>query len=177
MPPESVTDPPCSYGPVFTAIESRLWRRYHISIREHLGEVVIPEATGTFDPSAWLAAADAISYIGSLVDGGWPEVMRRNSALALRGRDILCRHLGIEHPAPDSMLGSMAALLLPDGNAQTAPSLYGDPLQDVLLEQHHIEVPLVPWPRPPKRALRISAHLYNTESEYDELGRTLRMLL
>ncbi|MGZ7030415.1 MAG: aminotransferase class V-fold PLP-dependent enzyme [Thermoanaerobaculia bacterium] len=133
--------------------------------------------TGTFDPSAWLAAADAVEYVGSLVDGGWPEVMRRNRALALRARDILSRHLGIQHPAPDAMIGSMAALPLPDGDAEAAPSLYGDPLQDILLERHHIEVPLVPWPHPPKRILRVSAHLYNTESEYDELGRTLRSLL
>ncbi|MGZ4810770.1 MAG: aminotransferase class V-fold PLP-dependent enzyme, partial [Thermoanaerobaculia bacterium] len=122
--------------------------------------------TGTFDPSAWLAAADAVEYVGSLVDGGWPEVMRRNRALALRARDILSRHLGIQHPAPDAMIGSMAALPLPDGDAEAAPSLYGDPLQDILLERHHIEVPLVPWPHPPKRILRVSAHLYNTESEY-----------
>jgi isopenicillin-N epimerase len=133
--------------------------------------------TGTFDPSAWLASGDAIRFMATLVPGGWPEVMERNRALALRARDILAHHLGIAHPAPDSMIGSMAALPLPDGDAATAPSLYGDPLQDVLLERHHIEVPLVPWPQPPKRVLRVSAHLYNTESEYDELGRTLRALL
>jgi isopenicillin-N epimerase len=133
--------------------------------------------TGTFDPSAWLAAADAIDYVGSLVIGGWPEVMHRNRMLALRGRDILASHLSVAPPAPDSMIGSMAALPLPDGDAATAPSLYGDPLQDVLLESHHIEVPLVPWPHPPKRIVRVSAHLYNTESEYDELGRILRTLL
>ncbi len=133
--------------------------------------------TGTFDPTAWLASADAIRYIATLVPGGWPEVMQRNHSLALRARDILCDHLGIAPPAPDSMLGSMAALPLPDGDAETAPSLYGDPLQDVLLEQHSIEVPIVPWPAPPKRVLRVSAHLYNAESEYDELGRTLRALL
>ena len=51
MPPESVIDPPSVYGPVFIAIERRLRERYHISIKDHLGEVVIPEATGKFDPS------------------------------------------------------------------------------------------------------------------------------
>jgi len=133
--------------------------------------------TGTFDPTAWLAAADSLRCIASLVEGGWPEVMRRNRALALRARDILTAHLGIAPPAPDAMIGSMAALQLPDGSADTAPSLYGDPLQDVLLEQHHIEVPIVPWPQPPKRVLRVSAHLYNNEAEYDELGRVLKALL
>jgi len=133
--------------------------------------------TGTFDPTAWLAAADSLRSIASLVEGGWPEVMRRNRTLALRARDILAAHLGIAPPAPDAMIGSMAALQLPDGSADAAPSLYGDPLQDVLLERHHIEVPIVPWPQPPKRVLRVSAHLYNNEAEYDELGRVLEALL
>ena len=133
--------------------------------------------TGTFDPSAWLAVPEAIRFIGSLVEGGWPEVMRRNHALALRGRDILAQRLGIVPPAPDEMLGSMAALPLPDGTAATAPSLYGDPLQDALLEQYRIEVPIVPWPHPPKRVLRISAQLYNEESDYELLAKALGELL
>ncbi|HEY3057140.1 MAG TPA: aminotransferase class V-fold PLP-dependent enzyme [Thermoanaerobaculia bacterium] len=133
--------------------------------------------TGTFDPSAWLAVPEAIRFIGSLAGGGWPEVMRRNHALALRGRDILIRALGIAAPAPDEMLGSMAAVPLPDGKAESAPSLYGDPLQDALLEQFKIEVPIVPWPQPPKRVLRISAQLYNEESEYVRLAHALLKLL
>lgn len=133
--------------------------------------------TGTFDPTAWLAVPEAISFIGSLVPGGWPEVMRRNRRLALRARDILARALGIDKPAPDEMLGSMAALPLPDGNATAAPSLYGDPLQDVLLEEFKIEVPIVPWPHPPKRVLRVSAQLYNEAREYVYLADSLKSLL
>src|SRR5215217_7907801 len=49
MPPGSATDPPS--GRVFTVIERRLKERYHISIREHVGDVVVAEATGKFDPS------------------------------------------------------------------------------------------------------------------------------
>jgi isopenicillin-N epimerase len=133
--------------------------------------------TGTFDPTAWLASTAAIRFIGSLVDGGWPEVMRRNRALALRAREIVRGHIGAPSPAPDEMVGSMAALPLPDGKADTAPSLYGDALQDELLETWRIEVPIVPWPHPPRRVLRVSAHLYNAEAEYEELGRALRALL
>jgi isopenicillin-N epimerase len=75
------------------------------------------------------------------------------------------------------MLGSMAALPLPDGAATTAASLYGDPLQDELLARFHIEVPVVPWPRPPKRLVRISAQVYNDESEYGKLADALTTLL
>ena len=49
MPPGSVTDPPS--GSVFTDIERRLRERYRISINAHLGDVVVAEATGKFDPS------------------------------------------------------------------------------------------------------------------------------
>jgi isopenicillin-N epimerase len=133
--------------------------------------------TGTFDPTAWLSLPEAIRFMAVLVPGGWPEVMRRNHELALRGRDILASALGIAPPAPDSMLGSMAALPLPDGHADEAPSLYGDPLQDRLLDEFGIEVPIVPWPAPPKRLIRISAQLYNEERDYEYLGSALKKLL
>ncbi|HEX7152346.1 MAG TPA: aminotransferase class V-fold PLP-dependent enzyme [Thermoanaerobaculia bacterium] len=133
--------------------------------------------TGTFDPSAWLASPDALRYVGSLVDGGWSAIMRVNRELALRGRDLILAQLGIERPAPNSMLGAMAAIPLPDGSALTAPSLYGDALQDALFFDHHIEVPVVPWPNPPKRVLRISAHLHNTIEEYERLAAILPTLL
>ena len=121
--------------------------------------------TGTFDPSAWLSVPAALRFLPSLVDGGWPKVMRRNHELALRGRNILCNRLGIPPAAPDEMIGSMAALPLPDGD--------GDLLQNKLLFDYRIEVPLIPWPHPPKRVLRISAQLYNTAEEYERLAEAL----
>ncbi len=132
---------------------------------------------GTFDPTAWLSVGEVLRFLPSLAKGGWPEIMQRNRQLALRARDILCHALQIQKPAPDDMLGSMAAVPLPDGSATEAPSLYGDPLQDRLLEEFRIEVPVVPWPQPPKRLLRISAQLYNSVDEYERLASALRELL
>lgn len=133
--------------------------------------------TGTFDPTAWLAVPAAISFVGSLAAGGWPAVMERNRALVLEARDLLCTALEIEKPAPDVMLASMAAVPLPDGLLQSAPSLYGDPLQDRLLYEHAIEVPVVPWPHPPRRLIRVSAQLYNERAEYERLAILLKQLL
>jgi isopenicillin-N epimerase len=133
--------------------------------------------TGTFDPTPWLCVPDALRFLPTLVEGGWPEIMRRNRELALLARDVLCTALQIDRPAPDAMLGSMAAVPLPDGTETTAPSLYGDPLQDTLLFQHGIEVPFVPWPHPPKRLLRVSAQLYNTMDEYEKLAAALLLHL
>lgn len=133
--------------------------------------------TGTFDPSPWLAVPTALELMESLIEGGWPEIMRRNRALALQARDILCATLAIPHPAPDAMLGSMAAVPLPDTDATTAPSLYGDALQDALLFEENIEVPIVPWPHPGKRILRVSAQVYNTVEEYERLAGAVKSLI
>jgi len=131
--------------------------------------------TGTFDPTAWLSVPTALRFIPSLVDGGWPEVMRRNHALVLQARDLLCERLGIAHPAPDAMLGSMAAFPIPDGDA----SIFGDndPLHSALLDRYGIEVPVMPWPAPPKRTLRVSAMLYSRLDEYERLAAALDELL
>ena len=130
---------------------------------------------GTGDPSAYLSVPEAIRYVGSLVPGGWPEVMRRNHELAVSGRKIICRALGIAAPCPDELIGSLASLPISDATErapQTSP-LYLDPLQEKLLREHAIEVPIIPWPGPPKRIVRISAQLYNRESQYARLGRAL----
>jgi len=132
---------------------------------------------GTLDPTAWLAAGEALRFIPSLVERGWPEVMRRNHDLALRARDILCAALHIDPPAPDRLLGSMAAFPIPDGKPGDVASVFGDPLQDALFDQFQIEVPVMPWPSPPKRVLRVSAQLYNNEDEYVKLAEALSRLL
>jgi isopenicillin-N epimerase len=121
--------------------------------------------TGTFDPSAWLCVPAALRLVASLVPGGWAEVRERNHLLALRARDSLCDALGIAPPAPDAMLGSMAALPLPDG--------WSEPLQRELFDRYAIEVPVIPFPAQPKRLIRISAMLYNEIEEYERLGSAL----
>ncbi|MEA2337781.1 MAG: isopenicillin-N epimerase [Thermoanaerobaculia bacterium] len=131
---------------------------------------------GTFDPTPCLSVPTALQFLASLVDGGWPEVMRRNHELALRARDLLCTRLGIETPAPDDMLGSMAAVPLPEGKPYV-PTLDGDPLQDALFYDYNIEVPLHPWPYQPKRVLRVSAQLYNEIGDYEKLADALDELL
>lgn len=142
--------------------------------------------TGTFDPTAYLSIPAAIRFVGSLLPGGWPEVMEANSQLARAGRDAICQTLGVVPPAPDEMLGSMAAVLLPgDPSPSTALSpLDDDPLQWALREHFGIEVPVLPWPQAwaaseqvPRRLLRISAHLYNSMEQYDALAAALAELL
>ncbi len=130
---------------------------------------------GTWDPSACLSVAEAIRFIGSLMAGGWPEIMSRNRALALAARKTLGAALGIDVPCPDEFIGSLAAIPLPDAASDALPRLPLNeyPLQDILRERHQIEVPIISWPTPPKRVLRVSAQLYNSLPEYERLATSL----
>lgn len=76
------------------------------------------------------------------------------------------------------MFERIASLPLPHGSGEISNSpLYADPLQDELLEQYGIEVPVIPWPATPKRLVRVSGQVYNQDGDYEALGRALRALL
>jgi isopenicillin-N epimerase len=134
--------------------------------------------TGTDDPSAFLCVPEALRFLGELLPGGWPELLRHNHELVIAGRNSLCEALGIAAPAPNEMLGSMAALPISDGSREPpTSSLYTDPQQFRLFEEFGVEVPIVPWPGPPKRLIRISAQIYNDASHYHRLAFGLRQIL
>jgi isopenicillin-N epimerase len=134
--------------------------------------------TGTRDPSAWLSIPTALLEMESMVEGGWKEVRRRNRELVLEGRRALCDALGIEIPCPESMIGSLASMRLPDGDGGSVNELFPfDALQDRLFQEYRIEVPVITWPAPPRRLLRISAQLYNEASHFVALAEALRELL
>lgn len=79
--------------------------------------------TGTVDPTAWLAIPECIRFLGGLLPGGWPALMERNRVLALRGRDLILRRMGVEDPCPEEMVGSMASIPLPPpGQALPQPA-------------------------------------------------------
>jgi isopenicillin-N epimerase len=133
--------------------------------------------TGTIDPTSRLCVAESVRYLGSLLPGGWPEIMARNHALALAARELLCRALKIDAPCPEESIGSLASVPLPDAAGKPGPPLYLDALQDRLREEHGIEVPVIYWPAHPKRLLRISAQLYNSLPQYEKLAEAIGSLL
>lgn len=133
---------------------------------------------GTDDVTAALCLPVAIRFLRDLVPGGWAEIRERNHALLVRGRDLLLDALDSDAPAPDSMLGSLASIPLPDRSGSGPVGAWDiDPLQQALFTDHQIEVPIHPWPRPPHRLIRISAAIYNEEAEYAKLAGALRGLL
>jgi isopenicillin-N epimerase len=132
--------------------------------------------TGTWDPTAMLAVPSSLDWVGSVLPGGWPEIMRRNRALALAARRLLAEALGLPLPCPDSMIGSIASLPIADARSVKPPKspLYLDEIQERLFAKFRIEVPIIPWPAPPKRLLRISAQLYNSLPDYERLAAALK---
>jgi len=133
--------------------------------------------TGTQDPTAWLVIPEAIRFLGSLLPGGWEELRARNHALTLRGRAIVCDTLHIPSPAPDSMLGSLAAVPLPPGASSELPPMSVDPIMTTLYERHRIEILASVWPAAPARVLRVSAQIYNDEAQYVRLAGALAEIL
>jgi isopenicillin-N epimerase len=140
--------------------------------------------TGTADPTPFLAVPTAIDAVGGMVAGGWAAVMTRNAAIAAVARRALSAAAGLPVLAPETMLGSMAAIELPpDRGFAARGSADPDPLQARLLDTAAVEVPLHSWPRDPvpgerrRRLLRVSAHLHNDAGEYEHLAQALRLLL
>lgn len=126
--------------------------------------------TGTFDPSPYLCVPDAIRTVGSLVPGGWPEILKRNHDLAWSAGQRIAAAIGWPLPTPETMIGAMVAFPLP----VPPPGIAAVGLQDRLRESARLEVPVMPWGERPEGLIRFSAHLYNSDEEYDILARALK---
>lgn len=131
---------------------------------------------GTFDPTAWMCAGDAIGWMENLLPGGWPELRKRNHELAVQARRLLCDRLNVAPPCPESMLGFMATIPLPDAWQSKPPSGKIDDDQLRLYDQFGIEVPFNRLETDKKRYFRISAQVYNRIGDYEVLARALKEL-
>jgi isopenicillin-N epimerase len=136
---------------------------------------------GTLDVTAWLSVPAALQFCAGLLPGGHAALRARNHALVVEARRSLADALGLEVPCPESMLGAMATLPLPEPLHSTLPPAGPDgiisrfdPLQTRLFEHHHIEVPIMRWGTPPRRWFRISAHAHNAPEDYARLVEALR---
>ncbi|NRA32701.1 MAG: aminotransferase class V-fold PLP-dependent enzyme [Polyangiaceae bacterium] len=132
---------------------------------------------GTLDPTPWLCVPKCIEFLSTILPGGFRGLQRRNHRLTLVARDLLCESLEIDAPCPDSMLGTLASVPLPDAVTLPSAPLFFDSWQDRLFHDHQIEVPILSWPQPPSRLLRISAQAYNRRPQYVKLSKALGELL
>ena len=133
---------------------------------------------GTGDPTAFLALPEAIRVVEALDPGGWPAIMAANRSMALAARALLDDGLGLEPIAPDSMIGSMAAIALPMAPDEAST----EALTNSLASDEGIEVPVGPFPAraarqpgagPTAALLRMSAQRYNEPADYERLRDAL----
>ena len=133
--------------------------------------------TGTQDVSGWCTIPNVIQGMGDLIEGGWPAIMQHNHDLAIEGRNLICKTLGIEAPCPDAMIACISTLQLPGEPLPLEIMHEPDPLHEILSSKYNIQVPVWSWPSPAGRYLRISAQLYNTIEEYQLLANALKIEL
>jgi isopenicillin-N epimerase len=131
---------------------------------------------GTEDPSALLAVPKALEFMGSLLPGGWPALRAHNDALARAARAELLEVLGGTPVCPESMLGSMATVLLPDARNPNPLSPLAEPLYG-RLDQRNFQVLVLFWPKLPRQTLRVTAQIYNELEQYRRLATAVREIL
>ncbi len=129
--------------------------------------------TGTCDPTPWLAIPECLRYLGGLLRGGWPELMARNRALALRARAILCEALDAEAPCPEAMIGALASVPLPRAAAGAPAERLDHQSLAAWFRERGIETWFYPWASPGGKVIRASAQIYNREDQYRLLATLL----
>ncbi|KAL7619749.1 hypothetical protein AAE478_010291 [Parahypoxylon ruwenzoriense] len=130
---------------------------------------------GTNCPSALLSLPTSISFLNTVIPGGYRGLIDRNHNLAVLARRIICRTLGIPIPCPDSMIGAMATIPLPDSPGPKQEGML--PVQQALWREHGIVIPVYAWPSYPKRVIRLSVQAYNSLDQYLRLADCLRSVL
>ena len=129
---------------------------------------------GTTDPTAILTIPAARAFLARLFPGGFDELRAHNRGLVLAGRELLNETLGAAPLAPDEMIGSLAAVPLPESGWTPPSSAFDvDALQTRLMDEHRIEVPISPRSTSPRRLLRVSAQAYNRSEQYRLLAEAL----
>ena len=133
---------------------------------------------GTVDPTAVLSSPFAIEWLGGLLPGGFAALRAHNRELAQRARALLLAAVGGEPLCPESMLGSLASVVLPDtrGPDPFPTAIFAEPLYSDLLARG-FQTLAIPWPARPRRLLRVTAQIYNELAQFERLALVLGELV
>jgi isopenicillin-N epimerase len=125
---------------------------------------------GTRDPTAALAAPAAIALQREI---GVERIRAWNHELAWSSARRLATRWQVPFETPESMIGTMATIPLPERLGSTADDAVA--LRDRLLHEHAIEVHLAAWKG--RLQVRISAQIYNEPADYDRLAEAVEQEL
>lgn len=121
------------------------------------------DGPGTRDPSPHLSAPAAIAFMRTL---GVDAVSAYNHTLAWTGAHRLASAWGTRFDVPESMVATMATVMLPEALGVTSADAAA--VRDRLLFEQHIEVPIHAFRD--RLWLRLSAQVYNDMSDIDLLA-------
>lgn len=125
---------------------------------------------GTDDVTMYLTIADSIGWLANAHPDGIPGLMKRNRALCLQARDLICEAIGVSPPVPASMLGPLSTIDLPK------TSLTARDIKQKLMDDYRIQVPV--WGTPSGSvAVRISVQVYNSIQQFEYLASALKEIL
>ncbi|HTQ04810.1 MAG TPA: aminotransferase class V-fold PLP-dependent enzyme [Polyangiaceae bacterium] len=133
---------------------------------------------GTPDPTAVLATPRALEFLAGLLPGGFPALRAHNHELVRFARRVLLEAVGTEPLCPESMLGSLASVALPD--APQAPGFEASPFAEPLygeLCKRGFQALATFWPAEPRRVVRVTAELYNDRAQYERFANAVRELV
>jgi isopenicillin-N epimerase len=121
---------------------------------------------GTRDTTAWSTPKVAFDTLSGFHHEGLPGLIDDNKKLLHYGYSLLLEALNQKPHTPDDMLGTMATLILPRGNAET---LRAELRRSNFVTQLWNTTSSVST----GRALRLSAQAYNTPEQYERLAAAL----
>jgi len=121
---------------------------------------------GTHDPTRYLAAPAALAFLREL---GVAEVMRYDHELAWAGASLLAERWGEPLPCPESMVGTMATVMLPARSGATAEDAIR--LRDALLDEDRIEAQI--HAHGGRLWVRLSAQVYNELGDVERFARAV----
>jgi isopenicillin-N epimerase len=124
------------------------------------------DLVGTRDPSPHLAASAAFAFIDSF---GLGPIQAYNHDLAWRGAHMLAERWGTAFDMPESLIGPMATVALPGVLGATREDAAR--LRDALLFEDGIEVQV--HASRDRLHTRVSAQIYNDESDYERLAEAV----
>ncbi|MBS2964261.1 aminotransferase class V-fold PLP-dependent enzyme [Actinocrinis puniceicyclus] len=149
---------------------------FPVSWREQEGFPYSFLQPGTVDSSAWLAVPAALELFGAW---GWDEVRERNGALAAHGQRLVAQAVGGDvsgMPGVGEGVGAaglaMRLVPLPQVPADQAVA---DSLRDRMADEFGVETVINVWGG--YTLLRVSAQLYNDQSDYERLADAVRAVV